>query len=51
MNMGNISVHHLNPQQMAIIAAEQTLYAVVYTVQWSLPQAHGEDKFIITMGI
>ena len=50
MNEIKFDVHHLNPQQVPIIAADQPLYAVVKQLQWSWPETHREDKFIIMMG-
>jgi len=35
LNMMTLAVHHLNPQQVPIIAAKQPLYAVVKQVEWS----------------
>ena len=49
--MVKLSVHHLNPKQVPIIAADQPVYAVGKKVQWSWLDTHGEDGFIIMMGI
>ena len=44
------SVQHLNPGQTPVIAADQPLYAITKTIQWTWPDTYGEDKFSIMFG-
>jgi len=40
MTMVKLAVHHLNPQQVPIIAADQRFYTAAKQVQWSWPETH-----------
>jgi hypothetical protein len=50
MEMVRNAVHHLNPDQIPVLVADQPLYAIAKQVQWSWPKTHGEGKFVIMMG-
>ena len=50
MNMIEKVVHHLNPQQMPVIAMDQPLYALTKQIQWIQPEHNGEDNCIIMLG-
>ena len=44
------AVQHLNPGQIPVLAADQPLYALAKHVQWTWPDTHGEDHFVIMFG-
>ena len=50
MNVIHAAVNHLNPGQVPCICLDQPLYALAKEVQWSWPDTHGEDKFMIMLG-
>ena len=50
MNILQKSTHFLNPGQIPVIALDAPLYALAKQVQWTWPQTHGEDKFVIMCG-
>ena len=50
MDMIKESTSYLNPGQTPIITADQPLYALAKEIQWNLPDAYGEDKFIVMFG-
>ena len=43
------TVAFLNPGQTPVIAAKQSLYALLKQIQWEWPE-YGEDKFVIMFG-
>ena len=43
-------IHHLNPEQVPVMVADQPLYAIAKQVQWCWPETQREDKFLILMG-
>ena len=50
MNIVKAAVHHLNPCQIPVLAADQPLYALAKEIQWTWPDTHGEDHFVIMFG-
>jgi len=40
-------VEILNPGQTPIITVDQPLYTVAKQIQWSWPETHGEDHFVV----
>jgi hypothetical protein len=50
MNVVKKAVEILNPGQTPIIAMDQPLYAVAKQIQWSWPETHGENHFIVMLG-
>ena len=52
MDIVKAAVEHLNPGpgQTPILAADQPLYALAKTIQWTWPATHGEDHFVIMFG-
>ncbi len=47
MDVIKLSVNHLNPGQVPVIALDQPLYAVVKEIQWRMRDNNGEDKFVM----
>ena len=47
-------IKHINTtvdgSQVAVITADQPVYAVAKYVQWKFPDLHGEDKVVLMMG-
>lgn len=50
MDMIKLSVNHLNPGQVPVIAFDQPLYAVAKEIQWNWSDSYGEGKFVIMFG-
>ena len=50
MDVIKISVDHLNPGQVPVIALDQPLYTVAKEIQWTWPDHYGEDKFVAFFG-
>ena len=50
MDMIKLSVNHLNPGQVPMIAFDQPLYAVAKEIQWNWSDSYGEGKFVIMFG-
>ena len=44
------AVQDLNPGQIAIVTADQPVYALAKQVQWQLPSKFGEDQIVVMMG-
>ncbi len=44
------TVHDLNPGQIAIVTADQPVFAPAKQVQWQHPSEFGEDKILVMMG-
>lgn len=50
MDIVRAAVHHLNPGQVPVLAADQPLYALAKEIQWTWPESHGENHFVIMFG-
>ena len=50
MDMIKLSVNHLNPGQVPVIALDQPLYAVAKEIQWNWSDIYGEEKFVVMFG-
>lgn len=50
MDMVSAAVHHLNPGQIPVLCVDQPLYAIAKEIQWTWPNTHGEDHFVILLG-
>ena len=44
------TVDFLNPGQVPIVTADQTLYALCKQIQWRWPDLYGEEHFIVMCG-
>ena len=44
------AVQHVNPGQIPVIAFDQPLFALAKQVQWTWPESHGEEQFVIMFG-
>ncbi|KAK3917822.1 Chromosome-associated kinesin KIF4 [Frankliniella fusca] len=44
------STEFLNPGQTPVICVDQPLFATAKLLQWNLPAAYGEDKFVVLFG-
>ena len=47
MTYSNITMH---PKQVPVLAVDQPLYALAKEIQWTWPNRHGEDHFVIMFG-
>lgn len=50
MDVVRAAVHHLNPGQVTVLAADQPLFALAKEIQWTWPESHGENHFVIMFG-
>ena len=50
LNIIKSAVESLNPGQIPVVAFDQPLFAVAKQIQWTWPETHGEEKFIVTFG-
>ena len=50
MNVVKNAVEILNPGQVPVIACDQPLYALAKQIQWSWPETHGENMFVVMFG-
>lgn len=50
MDIVRAAVYHLNPGQMPALAADQPFYALAKEIQWTWPDSHGENHFVIMFG-
>ena len=50
MDVIKLSVNHLNPGQVPVIALDQPRYAVAKEIQWKMRDNYGEDKFVMVFG-
>ena len=44
------TIQDINPSQVPVITADQTVYALLKQIQWKYPDMLGEDSFVIMMG-
>ena len=47
MNVVNDVVQYLNPGQTTVIAMDQSLFALAKQIQWSMPETHDEDRYVV----
>ena len=40
----------LNPAQVPVVTFDQPLYAIAKNIQWSWPESHGENHFVVMFG-
>ncbi|KAK3747349.1 hypothetical protein QZH41_019686, partial [Actinostola sp. cb2023] len=40
----------LNPGQVPVVTFDQPLYAIAKNIQWSWPESHGENQFVVMFG-
>jgi len=45
-----LSVNHLNPGQVTVIALDQPLFAIGKEIQWNWSDLYGEKKFVVMFG-
>lgn len=50
MNLVKQVVQELNPGQVPVLTCDQPLYAITKQIQWTWPESHGEDHFVILLG-
>ena len=50
MDIIKLSVNHLNPGQVPVIALDQPLFAVAKEIQWNWSDLYGEKKFVVMFG-
>jgi hypothetical protein len=50
MDIVKRAVQYLNPGQVPVLAADQPLYALAKQIQWTWPNTHGEDSFVVMFG-
>ena len=50
MDINKLSVNHLNPGQVPVIAFDQPLFAVAREIQWNWSDLYGEKKFVVMFG-
>ena len=50
MNVIKKAIHHVNPEQIPVMAVDQPLYSLAKQVQWTWPDEFGEDKYLIMFG-
>ena len=50
MDIIKLSVNHLNPGQVPVIALDQPLFAVAKAIQWNWSDLYGEKKFLVMFG-
>ena len=50
MTIAMAAIHHLNPGQIPVLACDQPLYAIAKNIQWTWPEAFGEDKLLMMFG-
>ena len=44
------AVHILNTGQVPVLTCDQPLYTIAKQIQWSWPDAYGEDQFVVMFG-
>ena len=50
MEIAMKGIEFINPGQTPVLGADQPLYAIAKQIQWSFPDAFGEDTFVLMMG-
>ena len=50
MDIIKLSVNHLNPDQVPVIALDQPLFAVGKEILWNWSDLYGEKKFVVMFG-
>ncbi len=50
MNLVRDATSFLNPGQSPVLACDQLLYALVKQIQWTWPDTHGEDSYVVMLG-
>ena len=50
MDIIKLSVNHLNPGQVPVIALDQPLFAVGKEIQWNWSDLYGEKEFVVMFG-
>ena len=50
MDIIKLSVNHLNPGQVQVIALDQPLFAAGKEIQWNWSDLYGEKKFVVMFG-
>lgn len=44
------AIDHLHPGQKPVITMDQPLFCIAKQIQWTWPDAFGEDRFVVMMG-
>lgn len=50
MDVVKIAVHKLNPGQTPVITMDQPLYSLGKQIQWTWPESHGGNEFVLILG-
>ena len=50
MDVVTAAVDYLNPGQVPVPAADQSLFALAKQIQWIWPATYGENQFVIMFG-
>ena len=50
MNVVRDAINFLNPGQSPVLACDQPLYALAKGIQWTWPETHGEDQYVVMLG-
>ena len=49
MNVQKQAIQYLNPGQIPVTTFDQLLFALAKFVQWKLPDAYGEQKYVVLL--
>ena len=44
------AIHHLNPEQTAVITMDQPLFSLAKQIQWTYTETLGEQNYIVVLG-
>lgn len=50
MNVVRDAINFLNPGQSPVLACDQPLYALAKEIQWTWPETHGENQYVVMLG-
>ena len=50
MTIVQAAVQHLNPDQVPVLATDQSLFALAKQIQWTWSDSLGEDHYVIMFG-
>ena len=50
MNVVKAVVAHVNPEQVPVLVADQSLFLIAKKIQWNHPQIFGEEQFVMFLG-
>ena len=50
MNVVKKAVNIVNPGQTPVIACDQPLFKIIKDIQWTWPETHGENSYVVMLG-